>query len=89
MAQQKPRTHRRTSFFVMGNAEPMNSSSSPSDTSPIGRIDRGPVRGRWGSLLRTRGWKNETKRVRSGEEVDDQDHGPETGVSVVKSFVRC
>lgn len=61
MAPKKPRTHHHTSFFVMGNAEPMNSSSSPSDTSPIGRIDRGPVRGRWGSLLRTRRWKNENK----------------------------
>lgn len=40
-----------TSFLVMGTAEPTNS-SSPSDTSPRGQIDRGPVRGRCGFLLK-------------------------------------
>lgn len=44
----------RTSFLVMGTADPTNSSSSPSETSPRGQIDRGPVRGRWGSLLKKR-----------------------------------
>lgn len=58
-----------TSFFVMGRAEPTNSSSSPSDTSPIGQIDRGPVRGRCGSLLKM----NETPREKGHPRAGAQD----------------
>lgn len=72
-----------TSFLVMGTAEPIKSPSSPSEMSPSGQKDNGPVLGRTGFLLE----KKKKKRTgKSGRSVQIEPDGIESPMVVQRWF---